>query len=153
METETKLDLSQDQNIYLEFSQQLLRCSKNFEQEISHRFRKHFNQSFTRFDLLSQLAKGEGSWQAIGKVANQLLASNGNITKLVERMVDEELLERRSNRKDRRLTEISMTGKGRQLQTDMADAHADWTQSLMDNRLPAIEVLQLNSLLSKANAT
>ena len=152
MDTETNLDLSQGTHLYLEFTQQLLRCSKNFEQEISHRFRKHFNHSFTRFDLLSQLAKGDEPWQAIGKVANQLLASNGNITKLVERMVAEDLLERRSNRRDRRLTEISMTEKGRQLQGEMADAHADWTQSLMDSRLPETEVLQLNSLLSKANA-
>lgn len=150
---DTKPDCSRDQHhIYLEFSQQLLRYSKNFEQEISHRFRKHFNQSFTRFDLLCQLAKGEEPWQAIGKVANQLLASNGNITKLVERMVAEDLLARRSSRRDRRLTEISMTDKGKQLQNEMADAHADWTQSLMNSCLLENEVLQLNSLLSKANA-
>ncbi|WP_339338077.1 MarR family winged helix-turn-helix transcriptional regulator [uncultured Oceanicoccus sp.] len=150
---DTKPDFPQNQHhIYLEFSQQLLRYSKNFEQEISHRFRKHFNQSFTRFDLLCQLAKGEDPWQAIGKVANQLLASNGNITKLVERMVAEDLLIRRSSRKDRRLTEISMTMKGKQLHSEMVDANAYWTQSLMDNCLPEDEVLQLNSLLSKANA-
>ncbi|ARN76199.1 MarR family winged helix-turn-helix transcriptional regulator [Oceanicoccus sagamiensis] len=152
MDIEKNLEFSQQKEIYLEFTQQLLRCSKNFEQEISHRFRKYFNQSFTRFDLLSQLDKGESDWQAIGKVANQLLASNGNITKLVERMVAEDLLERRSNLKDRRMTEISMSPKGKQLYREMADAHADWTQSLMDRRLPETEVHQLNSLLSKANA-
>ncbi len=152
MDTSTKQDLPQGQQIYLEFTQQLLRCSKSFEQEINQRFRKHFNQSFTRFDLLSQLAKGEDPWQSIGKVANQLLASNGNITKLVERMANEDLLERRSNRKDRRLTEISMTMGGRQLHQEMAQAYAEWVQNLMDSRLPATEVLQLNFLLSKANS-
>ena len=148
----TQPEFSPDQlHIYLEFSQQLLRCSKDFEQEISLRFRKHFNQSFTRFDLLSQLAKGKSPWQPIGKVADQLLSSNGNISKLVERMIAEDLLQRRSSCRDRRLTEISMTEKAKQLYHQMADAHADWTQSLMNSRLPDVELLQLNYLLNKAN--
>jgi DNA-binding MarR family transcriptional regulator len=151
MSPNEKIAATEDQELYLDLWQQLLRCSKTFEHEIGSRFRKHFNQSLTRFELLSQLSDKDQSWLPIGKVAEQLIGSNGNITKLVERMVAEDLLNRRNVKNDRRISEISLSAKGKLLHFDMAFAHARWTQSLMDQRLPIADAEQLGILLGKAN--
>lgn len=151
MDSHSKTAATEEQVLYLDVWQQLLRCSKTFEQEMGSRFRKHFNQSLIRFELLSQLTNKGQPWLPIGKVADQLIGSNGNITKLVERMVTEDLLMRRNVKNDRRINEISLTEKGKLLHFDMAFAHARWTQSLMDQRLPLADAEQLNVLLSRAN--
>ena len=133
-----------DENIYVAVWQQLMLCSKPLEQEISNRFRKQFNQSMVRYELLSQLEGGK--WLSIGKVAQGLLSSNGNITKLVERMITEDLLSRRKDPNDRRIIEIGLTEKGANLLSEMAKAHASWTQSLMSTQEVQKEADQLQLL-------
>ncbi|WP_101760442.1 MarR family winged helix-turn-helix transcriptional regulator [Oceanicoccus sp. KOV_DT_Chl] len=141
--------LTGDQQCYIELWQQLMLCSKKLEQEISNRFRKQFKQSLIRYELLSQL--DEGKWLAIGKVAQQLISSNGNITKLVDRMYSEELLIRRRNQHDKRIIEIGLSEKGQQLLIEMNRAHGEWTQSLLSSRVADKEARQLLELWQRAN--
>ena len=156
MNTLLKTDYSDSQtlastNTYEETWLQLLCYSKALEQEMGNRFRKHFKQSLTRFDLLSQLTRQDPGRVTIGKLAQQLLASNGNITGLVDRMIAEGLIERHSRPGDRRSVEVGLTDKGRELYRQMASAHADWTQSLMSERLTVEDAEQLTALLKRAN--
>ncbi|MEO1203428.1 MAG: MarR family transcriptional regulator [Pseudomonadota bacterium] len=106
---------------------ELLRCAKLQEQRLGSRMKKAFGHSLTRFDVLSQLYRSEGSTLPVTALADKLLASaSRNITGLVDRMVDDGLVERRANPDDRRSFTISLTDRGRAVFEEMAREHARW---------------------------
>lgn len=130
---------------------QLAKSSKSIEQEMETRFHQRFKQSMSRFDVLSQLYRYAPDGLPMGKVAEQLLASRGNITRLVDRMVNEHLIERSASPLDRRVIQIRITDKGLKLFEDMAQAHADWSHELLGDLTP-LEIDQLLHLLKRANS-
>ena len=106
---------------------ELLRCAKLQEQRLGSRMKKTFGQSLTRFDVLSQLYRSEDATLPVTALATRLLASTSrNITRLVDRMEDDDLVERRANPDDRRSFTISLTDKGRAVFEEMAIEHARW---------------------------
>ncbi len=136
---------------YLRVWLQLAKSSKSIEQEMETRFHQRFKQSMSRFDVLSQLYRYSPEGLPMGKVAEQLLASRGNITRLVDRMVNEHLIERSASPLDRRVIQIRITEKGLQLFEEMAQAHADWSHELLGDLTP-LEIDQLLHLLKRANS-
>ncbi|WP_299772738.1 MarR family transcriptional regulator [uncultured Pseudoteredinibacter sp.] len=136
---------------YLKVWLQLAKSSKSIEQEMETRFHQRFKQSMSRFDVLAQLYRYSPEGLPMGKVAEQLLASRGNITRLVDRMVNEHLIERSASPLDRRVIQIRITDKGLQLFEEMAQAHADWSQELLGDLTP-LEIDQLLHLLKRANS-
>ena len=58
---------------------QLMKCTKAIESEMAGRFRRHHNQSLSRFDLLSQLHRIEEEWAPIGEVAAMVMAVVGMV--------------------------------------------------------------------------
>lgn len=105
---------------------QLMKCTKAIETHIGSRFRRVHNQSLARFDVLSQLYRMGGDWAAIGHVSNMMMASSGNITGLLDRMVNENLLIRRASPHDRRSYQVKMTPEGRKLFRKLARDHEKW---------------------------
>lgn len=85
-----------------------------------------------------------------GKLARQLLASRGNITRLVDRMIAEGLVDRRPSPEDRRIIQVGLTDKGRALFAEMVVAHAQWAKSLLKD-LNAKKSAQLLELLIDMN--
>ena len=119
--------------LYLKLWLQLAKSSKAMEQEMEARFQKSFRQSLSRFDVMSQLHRCDPEWLPMGRLAGQLIASKGNITRLIDRMIVEGLIVRRSSPEDRRMIQVGLTDKGRALFEDMAAAHAAWAESLLGN--------------------
>jgi DNA-binding MarR family transcriptional regulator len=58
------------------------------------------------------------------------MVSNGNVTGLVERLVESGLIERNVFEADRRAVRVRLTEKGRRDFGEMAAAHADWIGEL-----------------------
>lgn len=143
-------DLQGDDALYLKLWLQLAKSSKSVEQEMEGRFQKHFKQSMSRFDVLSQLHRFDPEWLPMGKLASHLLASKGNITRLVDRMIAEGLIDRRPSPEDRRIIQVGLTAKGRDLFAEMAIAHAEWSQQLLGGTDPR-QVKQLLKLLTALN--
>ena len=112
---------------------QLMKCTKAVEAHIAGQFRRAHNQSLARFDVLSQLYRFDGNWMAIGKVADLIMASGGNITGLLDRMVNEDLIERRASPTDRRSFQIRMTREGRKKFNQMTKDHEIWVADMMAN--------------------
>lgn len=123
-------EITDSETVYLKLWLQLAKSSKAIEREMEKRFQRSFKQSMSRFDVLSQLDRCDPEWLPIGKLAKQLLSSRGNITRLVDRMIAEGLVDRRPSPEDRRIIQVGLTGKGRDLFTEMAIAHAQWAESL-----------------------
>jgi DNA-binding MarR family transcriptional regulator len=107
----------------------LLTCATMIQGEIRTRLRERFDVTLPRFDLLAQLEKmPEG--MTLGELSRRMMVSNGNITGLVERLVELGLVERTPHPADRRTAVVRLTPQGHAVFADMASEHGDWIAEL-----------------------
>ena len=109
----------------------LMKSANAVETLVAGRLRRAYSQSFSRFDVLSQLYRFEGGWLAVGELAGLLMASGGNITALLDRMAAENLIERRASPSDRRSFQVRVTAEGRALFLAMNRDHARWIDAAL----------------------
>lgn len=108
----------------------LLTCANLIEAEIRKRLREQFNTTLPRFDLMAQLYRsGEGI--LLGELSQRMMVSNGNVTGLVDRLVQDGLIERQVTENDRRAARVRMTRRGRAVFSKMAETHGDWIAELL----------------------
>jgi DNA-binding MarR family transcriptional regulator len=124
----------------------LMKCAHAVETLVAGRLRRSYGQSFSRFDVLSQLYRFEDRWLAVGELAGLLMASGGNITALLDRMAAEDLIERRASPSDRRSFQVRMTTAGRTLFLAMNRDHARWIDAALGD-LPDAEKERLIDIL------
>ncbi|MCF3932986.1 MarR family transcriptional regulator [Acuticoccus sp. M5D2P5] len=121
------------------------------EAELSRRLRAEFSMTLPRFDLMAQLAKSPEPL-ALGELSRRLMVTNGNVTGLVDRLVHDGLVERRTAHNDRRSALVELTDEGRLLFDVMAAAHRGWVDELFDGLGTADRAL-LSRLLRDARGS
>ena len=99
-----------------------------------------------RFDLLANLAREEG--QTLAALSRRMLVTAGNLTGLVDRAERDGMVERRADPRDRRLSRVYLTARGRALVLDLLPTHAAHVGELLGN-LDAGERRELRRLLGK----
>ena len=129
----------------------LLTCTTLIEGEVRRRLRERFRVTLPRFDLMAQLDRAPDG-MTLSDLSKRMMVSNGNLTGLVERLVDSGHLARRISESDRRAQVISLTRLGRAEFRAMAAAHEGWIAQVFGDLTPA-EVDQLMRLLGKAKAS
>ena len=72
------------------------------------RLRERFDVTLPRFDLMAQLDKAPDG-MTLSDVSKRMMVSNGNVTGLVERLVESGHLDRRTSDSDRRVQVIRLT--------------------------------------------
>jgi DNA-binding MarR family transcriptional regulator len=150
MDAETRLagaasDTPPDPRDELRLWLRLLTCTTLIEGEVRSRLRERFDVTLPRFDLMAQLEKApEGL--TLGDLSRRMMVSNGNITGLVERLVDSGTIVRVAHPTDRRIAYVRLTEAGHAAFAEMAREHAEWIGNLF-SRLPAAEVRTLLRLL------
>ena len=130
----------------------LVKAVLPMEREVNRMFQHEFGQSLPRFDVLSQLERSRPGGHAVGVLADLLIASAGNITRLISRMEDEGLVHRTMADGDRRRQIVVITNKGLDLYRTMEDRHTRWCVERMAG-LSADEKADLQRLLIKLRAT
>ena len=135
-----------DERLSLRVWLHLMKAAHAVETLVAGRLRRAHNQSFSRFDVLSQLYRFENRWLAVGELAGLMMASGGNITALLDRMAAEDLIERRASPSDRRSFQVRMTMAGRTLFLAMNRDHARWIDAALGD-LPDVEKERLIELL------
>ncbi|MGL5348219.1 MAG: MarR family winged helix-turn-helix transcriptional regulator [Peptostreptococcaceae bacterium] len=75
-------------------------------------------QNLTHSHLQIMVILKERGKSPISDVAKRLLISTPNMTKLLNKLIDEELVERFPDKKDRRIINIDLTQKGNDLLSD-----------------------------------
>jgi DNA-binding MarR family transcriptional regulator len=129
----------------------LLTCTTLIEGEVRRRLRERFEVTLPRFDLMAQLEKApEGL--TLSDISKRMMVSNGNMTGLVERLVESGHLARRTPQSDRRAQVISLTALGRAEFRAMAAEHEGWIAEMF-GALSRREVEELLRLLAKAKAS
>src|SRR3954452_5712507 len=125
----------------------LLTCTTLIEGEVRSRLRERFDVTLPRFDLMAQLDKAADG-MTLSDVSKRMMVSNGNVTGLVERLVDSGHLDRRTSESDRRVQVIRLTKAGRAEFRKMAAEHEIWIADMFSD-LAEKDVRDLRRLLAK----
>ena len=105
---------------------------------------KALGLSISQFDLLSTLSEREGTTQQ--ELAERLYVTKGNVSGLVDRLVEAGLVERRAAAADRRSHALHLTGKGRELaERGIAAQRAYVARTL--GRLPPRDLAELERIV------
>lgn len=107
----------------------LLTCTSLIEGEIRNRLRTTFGTTLPRFDLMSQLERHPEGLK-MGELSKRMMVTGGNVTGITDQLVNEGLVIRARNRRDRRAFLLKLTPRGRQVFGEMAKAHEPWVSEL-----------------------
>jgi DNA-binding MarR family transcriptional regulator len=149
LDAETKVaERPHDHKDELRLWLRLFACKEIIENEVRRRLRESFGVTLPRFDLMAQLdrsAKG----MTLGELSKRMMVTNGNVTGLVERLLEQGLIDRRPSQKDRRAQIVRLTAQGRRFFRAMARANADWIGGMLAE-LSESDIQILLRLLAKA---
>jgi DNA-binding MarR family transcriptional regulator len=152
LDAETKVaERPHDHKDELRLWLRLFTCKEVIETEVRRRLRDAFDVTLPRFDLMAQLYRAPKA-MTLGELSQRMMVSNGNVTGLVDRMVEQGLVSRRPSPKDRRAQLVSLTGQGRRFFATMARANGDWIGEMFAN-LSADDIETLMRLLAKTKAS
>jgi len=129
----------------------LLACTNLVEREVRGRLRDEFGTTLPRFDVLAQLdAASHGSTPRLTmtELSRRLMVTNGNLTSLVERLVQEKLIIRTASLSDRRTQFVRLSPAGKRALDAMTPAHQMWIESMFAG-LTGAERSRLSDLLGK----
>ncbi|MDE0366707.1 MAG: MarR family transcriptional regulator [Gammaproteobacteria bacterium] len=127
---------------------QLLKTAKRIESEVASHFANQHNTSLSRFDVLANLERSPGHATGTSQLSKMLLASRGNITRLLDRMENDALIRREPHPGDRRISEVRMTAAGEALFARLAPDHEGWAQEIF-GALTEAELDDLIAMLRK----
>jgi DNA-binding MarR family transcriptional regulator len=105
--------------------------------------------TMARFDLLANLDRADG--QPLASLSRNMLVTAGNLTGLVDRAARDGLVVKRSDARDRRVSRVYLTRKGRTLVQQMIPRHARAVHRTLSPLAPQ-EQGELRRLLGKLRA-
>jgi DNA-binding MarR family transcriptional regulator len=151
LDAETKVsERPADHEAELRLWLRLLTCTTLIEGEVRSRLRDSFDVTLPRFDLMAQLDKAQNG-MTLGELSQRMMVSNGNVTGLVDRLVEQKMIERRPSPTDRRSMLVNLTPEGRKTFRTMARTHEDWIAEIFEG-LTRNEMDSLMQLLAKTKA-
>jgi DNA-binding MarR family transcriptional regulator len=127
---------------------QLLKLSSGIEGELRRRLRDRHDTTLPRFDVMAALARHRDGLK-MSDLSRYLKVSNGNVTGIVDRLVEEGLALRVAVPGDRRANLARLTPKGEAAFADLAAQHEAWIDELL-TPLSDTDTQTLMGLLKKA---
>lgn len=109
---------------------------------------QRWNLTLPQFDVLAELARAEEGGFTFVELSRLLLVTSGNLTGIVDRLVQQRLVERRPDVNDRRVIRVALTERGRRLTDELLPAHAADLQEIL-SFMPRPALSQLSELLGR----
>ena len=125
----------------------LLTSTTAIEKKARAMLNARFGTTLPRFDVLAALER-EPDGLTMSALSQFLLVSNGNVTPIVSRLVEDGLVTRTQDRADRRVLRVKLTAKGRRDFRAMAGEHERWIDRLFGD-LADPEISQLLAGLAR----
>ena len=141
------LDLPRAEKLRLRLWLQMLKATRHIEAELRERLRLEHGTTLPRFDVMAALERRPDGLK-MSELSRRLMVSNGNVTGIVDRLVEDGLVMRVEVEGDRRATRVRLTNDGRRSFEAMARKHAEWIQQCMDP-LGDREVAETTAALEK----
>jgi DNA-binding MarR family transcriptional regulator len=152
LDAETKVaERPHDHRDELRLWLRLFTTKEVIEAEVRRRLRDSFAVTLPRFDLLAQLDRTPKG-MTLGELSRRMMVSNGNVTGLVDRLLEQGLISRRRSPDDRRAHIVSLTAAGRKFFRSMARANGDWIGDVFAD-LTMNDMDTLMRLLGKTKAS
>jgi len=136
-----------DDHLSLRLWLRLLACTNLIESRARSRLRAFFDTTMPRFDLMAQLDRTPAGLR-MNEISRRMMVTGGNVTRIVDQLVDEGLVLREPSTGDRRSFTIRLTAAGRKAFAAMAQRHETWVLEMFE-ALNRKERLQLYALLAK----
>lgn len=129
----------------------MLGATTIIEKTIRNYLKARFDSTLPRFDVMSVLDRQDGP-MTMSELSDKLLVSNGNVTGLVSRLVEDGMMTREVDPDDRRTQRVELTRAGRTGFRAMAIEHEKLVDSLFDDLSDAQmeELLRLTTVLNTA---
>ena len=111
----------------------LLACTNVVEATVRSRLRDEFDITLPRFDVLAQLdaaARDDVQGLTMSELSRRLMVTNGNLTGLIERLVQEGLVSRAASSTDKRSQIVRLSAAGRRALNAMAPRHEQWIDEM-----------------------
>jgi len=126
----------------------MLKITGGVERELRARMRAEFGSTLPRFDVMSALARFPDGLK-MGQISELLRVSNGNVTGIVDRLVEDGLARRVAVEGDRRSNRVRLTEAGRRSFEALADRHEAWLNELL-GALTEDEIAAMGAMLDRA---
>ena len=108
----------------------LLKLQRSIEAHIRDKLRREFNTTLPRFDLMSALHRHPDGLK-MSELSHQLMVSNGNVTGITNRLVEEGFVRRINVPGDRRASRVQLTAEGEHRFLRQAAAHERWVHDAL----------------------
>lgn len=108
----------------------ILSAQRVIENEVRERLRVEHDTTLPRFDVMAALYRNEEGLK-MSELSGELRVSNGNVTGIVDRLVNDGLIVRALVPGDRRAMLVRLTDEGRTTFAGMAEAHEGWIDDLL----------------------
>lgn len=143
---EVSTDIQLDLRTWLK----LLTCTTLISAELRRQLREQFDFTLPRFDMLAQLDREPGGL-VLTELSKRLMVSPGNVTPIMNRLLEEGYITRSTSSLDRRVQIVCLTADGRKKFRRMAKKHGQWVNAMMGG-LELEERRSLSGLLDRLKA-
>ena len=126
----------------------LLKLARHIESELRDNLRREFGSTLPRFDVMAALSRHPRGLK-MSELSGVLKVSNGNVTGIIDWLVDNGLVVRVPVPGDRRASLVRLTEKGRAAFQTQARAHEEWVNDLLGGFEPG-DAETLSALLDDA---
>jgi DNA-binding MarR family transcriptional regulator len=92
--------------------------------------RVSFDVTLPQFDVMAALERKPDGMK-MSELSRFLMVSNGNVTGIIDRLVDDRLVVRQAPKDDRRAIVVRLTAQGATRFAAMAKAHEGWVNRLL----------------------
>lgn len=140
-------DEDQDVQLDLRLWLRLLTCANMISAELRRQLREQFEFTLPRFDMLAQLDREPGGL-VLTELSKRLMVSPGNVTPIMNRLVEEGYITRTTSNLDRRVQIVCLTADGRKKFRRMAKKHGAWVKTMFGG-LDLDDRRNLNGLLER----
>ncbi|WP_205859876.1 MarR family winged helix-turn-helix transcriptional regulator [Cochlodiniinecator piscidefendens] len=127
----------------------LLKAQRRIEGELREKLRAEYSSTLPRFDVLAALDRNRDGLR-MSELSGDLKVSNGNVTGIVERLVEDGLVTRTPVAQDRRAMKVQLTAEGISYFATLAEAHEAWVSELLQS-FDAEGAEQLSDTLDQLN--
>jgi DNA-binding MarR family transcriptional regulator len=108
----------------------ILGVSRVIESALREKFRTQFGTTLPRFDVMAALNRYPDGLK-MSELSLVLKVSNGNVTVIVDHLVEDGYVDRNPVPGDRRAHCVSLTKAGKQQFMILAKAHEEWVNELL----------------------
>lgn len=143
---EVSTDIQLDLRTWLK----LLTCTTLITAELRRQLREQFDFTLPRFDMLAQLDREPGGL-VLTELSKRLMVSPGNVTPIMNRLLEEGYITRSTSSLDRRVQIVCLTAEGRKKFRRMAKKHGQWVNAMMGG-MELDERRSLSGLLDRLKA-